>query len=402
MDQAREPASPPGTVDARDSPVADATPANAPAPARARGGDAPPAEERILASSTRRSDARNDPDVATRELEDDAAGESGRDDDAMPAAVTVAPDAPEGAECRICLMDDPPFCSPCKCKGSMSYVHVACLARWCTETGVTSCELCMRSFPGYFANAGRSARRERAREEDERRAATDRLHAQALNFHAAYGRLPSTTLDFAMINLNTMLEAEASLRRNDASEGSVQVVVIDANGRARTITSRNVAELNARARGVPGIPDARDTGIHPATLSQIRALHHELSSRVDHDDPGSRERGRERDAAAERFAFWMRMFISVAIAFVVLYVVIAVFAGSDYDSPVFTMRVFGLFLAVMLLARVVQVFKQRSEDSEANQIEQILEWHAVAREENLRASGAGGSGGRSARRVEIL
>ena len=98
----------------------------------------------------------------------------------------------------------------------------------------------------------------------------------------------------------------------------------------------------------------------------------------------------------------MRMFIFVAIAFVVLYVVIAVFGGSDYDSPVFTLRVFGLFLAVMLLARVVQVFKQRSEEREANQIEQILEWHAVAREENLRASGAGGSGGRSARRVEIL
>jgi uncharacterized membrane protein YiaA len=96
------------------------------------------------------------------------------------------------------------------------------------------------------------------------------------------------------------------------------------------------------------------------------------------------------------------MFIFVAIAFVVLYVVIAVFGGSDYDSPVFTLRVFGLFLAVMLLARVVQVFKQRSEEREANQIEQILEWHAVGGGVPMGGGGGVGGGVRSARRVEIL
>jgi E3 ubiquitin-protein ligase DOA10 len=36
----------------------------------------------------------------------------------------------QGAECRICLMDAGPFCSPCRCTGTLKYVHVGCLGHW--------------------------------------------------------------------------------------------------------------------------------------------------------------------------------------------------------------------------------------------------------------------------------
>ena len=65
-----------------------------------------------------------------------------------------------GRVCRICLEDDDeednPFICPCKCIGSMKFIHLKCLREWTdskkqfqTEEGVSSyywenlnCELC--------------------------------------------------------------------------------------------------------------------------------------------------------------------------------------------------------------------------------------------------------------------
>jgi hypothetical protein len=49
--------------------------------------------------------------------------------------------------CRICLLSDhEPLISPCKCKGSLTYVHLSCLERWLNENGQSYCELCQHNF----------------------------------------------------------------------------------------------------------------------------------------------------------------------------------------------------------------------------------------------------------------
>jgi len=48
--------------------------------------------------------------------------------------------------CRICLHSDEPLISPCKCRGSLTYVHLSCLERWLNENGQSSCELCRYNF----------------------------------------------------------------------------------------------------------------------------------------------------------------------------------------------------------------------------------------------------------------
>ena len=51
--------------------------------------------------------------------------------------------------CRICRMegeDDWPLFFPCKCSGSIKWVHQDCLQTWMQHSGITSCELCKHAF----------------------------------------------------------------------------------------------------------------------------------------------------------------------------------------------------------------------------------------------------------------
>jgi hypothetical protein len=52
------------------------------------------------------------------------------------------------AECRICLMSDEVknLCSPCKCQGSVQYVHTECLRLWCRERASLRCEICHNDY----------------------------------------------------------------------------------------------------------------------------------------------------------------------------------------------------------------------------------------------------------------
>ena len=156
----------------------------------------------------------------------------------------------DGVECRICLMEDgDDFVSPCNCIGTLRHVHAGCLARWCRETGVTTCELCHGHFPARFIDAGKGVRLERELAERARLEAHERLERLAANFEAAYGRPPRTPTDFAVINLNSVLEGEAEARRRantldpetrDRLGPGAEVVVIDAGGRAQTLNTRDI------------------------------------------------------------------------------------------------------------------------------------------------------------------
>ena len=149
------------------------------------------------------------PDDPTRSKPPNASG--------LDASLIVSP----VGECRICLgtaaEGGGEMCAPCACEGSVRLVHVACLERWCRETGVVSCELCTVAFPARFAAVGasvRASRRARERRAAEEHAmARERLARLLENFAAAYGRPARGPADFAVINLNAVLEAEARARR---------------------------------------------------------------------------------------------------------------------------------------------------------------------------------------------
>ncbi|KAH6948589.1 hypothetical protein HPB50_025185 [Hyalomma asiaticum] len=101
-------------------------------------------------------------DVAQQSNEDDApsvripeAVSHSHDD---PAWDNVSLDTPAGYSdedgcnsvmCRICHDDDQdePLVSPCKCSGSMGFVHVSCLEHWLNEQNVDLCEICFQRFP---------------------------------------------------------------------------------------------------------------------------------------------------------------------------------------------------------------------------------------------------------------
>ena len=71
----------------------------------------------------------------------------------------------EAIICRICLCDDQekqnPLISPCKCAGTMGFIHVLCLKEWIVNRRSTrespcvktyywrslDCELCKGIFP---------------------------------------------------------------------------------------------------------------------------------------------------------------------------------------------------------------------------------------------------------------
>lgn len=65
----------------------------------------------------------------------------------------------DGDVCRICRMpaeDDNPLFFPCKCSGSIKYVHQQCLVDWLTHSGNTHCEVCgwvFRFAPIYAKDA---------------------------------------------------------------------------------------------------------------------------------------------------------------------------------------------------------------------------------------------------------
>ena len=77
------------------------------------------------------------------------------------------------ATCRICLGDDPeignPFVSPCKCSGTMKFLHIKCLQIWLSSRlqfkqnayakswywKSFDCELCKRPFPNTIEVEGK-------------------------------------------------------------------------------------------------------------------------------------------------------------------------------------------------------------------------------------------------------
>ncbi|KAK4238057.1 putative E3 ubiquitin ligase SUD1 [Achaetomium macrosporum] len=65
---------------------------------------------------------------------------------------TSAPDMPSASEpdtCRICRGEgspDEPLFYPCKCSGSIKYVHQDCLMEWLSHSQKKHCELCKTSF----------------------------------------------------------------------------------------------------------------------------------------------------------------------------------------------------------------------------------------------------------------
>ncbi|KAG7210542.1 hypothetical protein KM043_012062 [Ampulex compressa] len=50
--------------------------------------------------------------------------------------------------CRICHTNTSkePLVSPCRCKGTLAYVHLSCLERWLNQSCHTYCELCRYHF----------------------------------------------------------------------------------------------------------------------------------------------------------------------------------------------------------------------------------------------------------------
>ncbi|KNG48142.1 ring finger membrane protein [Stemphylium lycopersici] len=72
-----------------------------------------------------------------------------QDDDVTDTSETRAVDKDEADTCRICRGEgtvDEPLFFPCKCSGSIKYVHQECLMEWLSHTQKKHCELCKTSF----------------------------------------------------------------------------------------------------------------------------------------------------------------------------------------------------------------------------------------------------------------
>ena len=62
--------------------------------------------------------------------------------------------------CRICLGHDPEseLGAPCRCRGTIEYVHRSCLERWLeTTTNANKCEVCKQKLAIVFYYTGRIA-----------------------------------------------------------------------------------------------------------------------------------------------------------------------------------------------------------------------------------------------------
>ena len=59
-------------------------------------------------------------------------------------------------QCRICYEETPPLLQPCKCKGTIGYVHEACVIHWLTISGLdgedVKCELCRTPYNVVYKN----------------------------------------------------------------------------------------------------------------------------------------------------------------------------------------------------------------------------------------------------------
>ncbi|USP77693.1 ERAD-associated E3 ubiquitin-protein ligase doa10 [Curvularia clavata] len=80
---------------------------------------------------------------------DAAPPNAGPFDEVPDTADTAAFDRDEADTCRICRGEgtaDEPLFFPCKCSGSIRYVHQECLMEWLSHTQKKHCELCKTSF----------------------------------------------------------------------------------------------------------------------------------------------------------------------------------------------------------------------------------------------------------------
>ena len=304
----------------------------------------------------------------------------------------------EFLECRICLGSAADgggeMCAPCLCEGSVRAVHVSCLERWCRETGSVTCELCTATFPARFASVGAPVRYERS--ERERRAADaqvrerERLTRLLQNFAAAYGRPASRPADFAIINLNAVLEAEARVRRRAASDATyttgddddgTHVVVLDARGRAVTLDAARVgAGRLARVmlegeEALDALDDEMDetasyeTASYPpgSRLGRARRAGTALAR-------GRHARLRGDEVPVTQFRFWLRNALATLCFLLALYLVLFAVAASAPASGthVFALRVFGFALPLLLLARVAYLCRRQRIHALAAQLDEVL------------------------------
>lgn len=318
----------------------------------------------------------------------------------------------DGVECRICLMEDgDDFVSPCNCIGTLRHVHAGCLARWCRETGVTTCELCHGHFPARFIDAGKGVRLERELAERARLEAHERLERLAANFEAAYGRPPRTPTDFAAINLNSVLEGEAEARRRartmdpetrDRLGPGAEVVVIDAGGRAQTLNTRDIGPRGFVERLLLGELE-RAESLSASASDRLRARPEEtfgfdaafaLDDRYGYGDPLSLSGDPSSDVldrrarAAAHVRFWLRILAAALMAFLALYVVVVVVAAGDGAGgsyPQFILRLVGFTLPLVLIGRAAYVYRRRREEA---LLRRVNEAFAIARSDEERAFAA--------------
>jgi E3 ubiquitin-protein ligase MARCH6 len=99
--------------------------------------------------------ATNDPASATARLLDEGHDTAIEATDTFAAACNEddprlkTADKEDADTCRICRGEgsaDEPLFYPCKCSGSIKYVHQECLMEWLSHTQKKHCELCKTSF----------------------------------------------------------------------------------------------------------------------------------------------------------------------------------------------------------------------------------------------------------------
>ncbi|KAF2821882.1 hypothetical protein CC86DRAFT_373636 [Ophiobolus disseminans] len=91
------------------------------------------------------TDAADTPRVLLNQAHDMALDESSQSHTTSPSQA----DKDEADTCRICRGEgtaDEPLFYPCKCSGSIKYVHQECLMEWLSHTQKKHCELCKTSF----------------------------------------------------------------------------------------------------------------------------------------------------------------------------------------------------------------------------------------------------------------
>jgi hypothetical protein len=271
-------------------------------------------------------------------------------------------------------------------------VHVACLERWCRETGAVSCELCTEKFPARFAAAGAAQRASYAarqrRAEETQAMARERTTRLLQNFAAAYGRPANSPSDFAIINLNAVLEAEALARRRARAAGDAdaassletteddgtRVVVIDALGRAVTLDTARVGAGRLARMMLEGeeamdlMDDAFDDVRETPGSSRARRL----------ATGGSRRARMHGDVArvlvGQQFRFWLKAALATLCFFLALYCVLFAVAASApaTGAPVLALRVAGFALPLLLIARVAYLYRRQRTHALAAQLDEVF------------------------------